>query len=57
MLLPSSPLDEPDTRREWVERALGRWDRAAFGEALSYAAALFGWREANLQRAMESLFY
>lgn len=57
MLLPSSPLDEPDTRREWVEAALGRWDRAAFGEALSYAAALFGWREANLQRAMESLFY
>lgn len=57
MLLPASPLDEPETRREWVERALQRWDRAAFGEALSYAAGLFGWREANLQRAMESLFY
>lgn len=57
MLLPATPFDEPESRREWVRQALERWDWEAFSEALSYASKLFGWREAHLQGAARSLFY
>lgn len=57
MLLPASPLDDPQARQEWVARALATWDRQALGEAALYASRLFGWHERQTLAVLHNLCY
>lgn len=57
MLLPVSPLDNPETRRAWVEEALAAWDTQRLSEAVVYAHRLFRWHEKHTLSVAHNLIY
>lgn len=57
MLIPASLLDDPATRRAYLEAALAAWDSEALLEAVVYAHQLFGWRETVTLAVTRNLVY